>query len=107
MQALISEEQLVRHHITYPVIPKIYTVGNCLLHLFKNKAMYVFFRQYTVWTVNDVLVNPYPFYFIKRVWIDQNNKGCFTLSSVQAQMYIQLPLGQWSAGNVYLLMLSS
>ena len=47
MQALISEEQLVRHHITYPVIPKIYTVGNCLLYLFKNKAMYIF-RQYTV-----------------------------------------------------------
>ena len=42
MQALISEEQLVRHHITYPVIPKIYTVGNCLLPLFKNKAMYGF-----------------------------------------------------------------
>ena len=25
-----------------------------------------------MWTVNDVLVDPYPFYFIKRVWIDQD-----------------------------------
>ena len=28
-----------------------------------------------MWTVNDVLINPYPFYCIKRVWIDQNKKG--------------------------------
>ena len=47
MQALISEEQLVRHHITYPVIPKIYTVGNCLLDLFKNKAMHISLIAYT------------------------------------------------------------
>ena len=29
----------------------------------------------TVWTVNDVLVDPYPFYCIKRARIDQNRKG--------------------------------
>ena len=37
-----------------------------------------------MWTVNDVLVNPYlflvlvnpyPFYCIKKIWIDQNKKG--------------------------------
>ena len=40
------------------------------------------FLQNTVWTVNDVLVDPYPFflvnpytfYCIKRVWKDQNKK---------------------------------
>ena len=26
---------------------------------------------HTMWTVNDVLVDPYPFYCIKRVWINQ------------------------------------
>ena len=29
---------------------------------------------HTVWTVNDILVDPYNFYCIKRVWIDQNKK---------------------------------
>ena len=28
----------------------------------------------TVWTVHDVLVDPYPFDAVKRVWIDQNKK---------------------------------
>ena len=30
--------------------------------------------KHAVWTVNDVLVDPYPFYCIKRLWIDQNKK---------------------------------
>ena len=28
-----------------------------------------------MWTVTDVLVDPYPFYCIRRKWIDQNKKG--------------------------------
>ena len=31
-----------------------------------------FFYQCTVWTVNDILVDPYPFNAVKRVWIDQD-----------------------------------
>ena len=39
MQALISEqEQLVRHHITYPVIPTIFTMYNSLSDLFKSSS---------------------------------------------------------------------
>ena len=30
--------------------------------------------HYTVWTVNDVSVDPYPFHSIKMVWIDRNKK---------------------------------
>ena len=29
----------------------------------------------TEWAFNDVLVDPYPFTAIKKVWIDQNKKG--------------------------------
>ena len=28
-----------------------------------------------VWTVNDVLVDPYPFHSIKKAWINENKKG--------------------------------
>ena len=30
---------------------------------------------HTEWAFNDVLVDPYPFTAIKKVWIDQNKKG--------------------------------
>ena len=33
------------------------------------------YKKCTVWNVNDMLVDPYPFYCIKIVWIDQNKKG--------------------------------
>ena len=29
--------------------------------------------EYTAWTVNDVLVDPYPFSGVKRVWINEDN----------------------------------
>ena len=32
------------------------------------------FLQNTVWTVNDVLVDPYPFNAVKSVWIDQKKR---------------------------------
>ena len=34
-----------------------------------------FSQIHTAWTFNEVLVDPYPFIAVKRVWIDQNIKG--------------------------------
>ena len=43
--------------------------------LLANYKLYCVANSHTVWTVNDVLVDPYPFNAVKSVWIDQNKKG--------------------------------
>ena len=60
--------------------PKVAFISNGdFIHYFKDyhcKVCMYYHLYCTVWTVNDVLVDPHPFYCIKMVWIDQNKKGC-------------------------------
>ena len=39
-----------------------------------NINIFIQIFMHTMLTVNDILVDPYNFYCIKRVWIDQNKK---------------------------------
>ena len=62
----------------------LFTAELWAVALYKSNWIYC-----TAWTINRVVVDPYTFNAVKRVWIDQNKKTYrSTNTSLTVQMYI-------------------
>ena len=58
----------------------------------------------SVWTINAVLDNPYPYYGIEKVWINQNKKGYGSMKTSLMVHTVCLPPGinfEWFPGLQY------
>ena len=63
----------------------------------KDAILHTYSILHTVWTVNDILVDPYPFIAMKKVWINQNKKGMNQPKIRQSKInsrWVAGPIGQ-------------